>query len=82
MEELLKNAWIQGGAVGLLIVSGWIMWWLERAERILVQQRRDSLLENFLKFMTDYKDLLEKISDGMTVQKLLKEEFDKLRSKD
>lgn len=77
METIIQNAWIQGGAVGLLIASGWIMWWLERQERVLVQQRRDNLLETFLNFMNDYKDLLEQIAESMAIQKLIQEEFAK-----
>lgn len=78
MEELLNNIWVQAGAAGLFSISGWAMWWLERKERLATQQKLDTSLERFITFMNDYKDLLEKVTEGLAVQKLLEEKFNKL----
>ena len=49
MEDLLKSIWVQGGAFGLLGVSGWVVWWMERREHRL---SRDGFAET-LKALRD-----------------------------
>lgn len=81
MEELIKSIYTQGGALGLLAASGWILWWFERKERLSIQQKRDALLETILNFMHEQKDIIEKISEGLAVQELIKNEFGKYRDR-
>lgn len=81
MEELLKSVYAQAGAFGLLAISGWLMWWFERTERVKIQAKRDELLEIVLKFMSEQKDMIEKISDGLAFQSLLRDEFNKYRDR-
>ena len=81
MEELLKSVWAQAGAIGLLAASGWLSWWLERQERLKVQAKRDILLEQILTFMHEQRDTLEKVAEGLAVQKLFTDEFTKYRDR-
>ena len=82
MDELIKSIYTQAGALGLLAASGWILWWFERKERLKVQQKRDELLETILTFMHDQKDSIEKISEGLAVQDLIRSEMSKYRDRD
>lgn len=81
MEELIKSAYSQGGALGLLAISGWVLWWFERKERLAIQAKRDALLETILNFMNEQKDIIEKISEGLAVQELIKNELSKYRDR-
>lgn len=81
MDEILKNAWIQGGATGLLAISGWVLAYLVNQERKYVQARRDMLLEQILTFMNEEKDLLEKLTDRLDFQETLRKEIENLREK-
>lgn len=82
MEELIKSVYTQAGALGLLAISGWLLWWFERKERLKIQQKRDDLLETILNFMHEQKDTIEKISEGLAVQDLIRNELGKYRDKD
>lgn len=82
MEELIKSIYTQGGALGLLAVSGWLIAWLQYKERVKVQEQKDKLLETILNFMHEQKDTIEKISEGLAVQELIKTEIGKLRDRD
>jgi hypothetical protein len=81
MEELLKSVWAQAGAIGLLAASGWLTWWLERQERLKVQAKRDILLEQILAFMHEQRETLDKVAEGLAVQKLLNDEFTRYRDR-
>lgn len=81
MEELLKSVWAQAGAIGLLAISGWVVYYFERLERLKVQAKRDILLEQLLGFMHEQKDTIEKVAEGLAVQKLLTDEFTKIRDR-
>lgn len=77
MEELLRTAWAEGGAVGLLAISGWLMWWFERKERIRLQLKVEDLLQSLTKFMDEQGKTIEDLADKLQVEQLLKQEFDK-----
>lgn len=76
MEELLKSVWIQAGAMGILTISGWLMWWLERKERIQLLNNRLELSERFLNFMHEQKDVIEKLTEGLSVERLLRDKLE------
>lgn len=75
MEEILRSVWIQGGAIGLLIFSGYYLWWLERQERIRVQAKKDELTEKLLVFMESQKELVQDLVDGLDVKEMLRNEI-------
>lgn len=81
MQELLNSVWAQAGAIGLLAASGWIVYYLERLERLKVQAKRDILLEQLLTFMHEQKDTIEKVAEGLAVQELIRDEFNKNRDR-
>lgn len=81
MDALLNNIWIQAGSLGLLAASGWIVAYVVNKERRIVQDKRDYLLEQLLTFMHEQKDVIEKISDSLAFQQVLKDEISKLRDK-
>lgn len=78
MDTLLNNIYAQAGALGLLTISGWVMWYLERKERLSLQQKKDMMLEELIRFMSEQKDIIEKISEGLQIQELLRTEFIKI----
>lgn len=75
MEEILRYVWIQSGAIGLLIFSGYYLWWLERQERIRVQAKKDELTEKLLVFMESQKELVQDLVDGLDVKEMLRNEI-------
>jgi hypothetical protein len=77
MEELLRTAWIQGGAFGLLVLSGWFMFWLERQERMRLQLKVEELLQSLTKFMDEQGKTIEDLTDKLQVEQMLKQEFDR-----
>jgi hypothetical protein len=81
MESILNSAWAQGGAIGLLVVSGWILWWLERRERMQLQSKHEVFLEALFTFMNDQRDTLKDMAEKLALQEVLKDEFEKLRNK-
>lgn len=76
MEELLKSVWVQAGAMGILTISGWLMWWLERKERLEILRNRLELSERFLNFMHEQKDVIEKLTEGLSVERLLRDKLE------
>ena len=76
MEELLKSVWVQAGAMGILTISGWLMWWLERKERLEILKNRLELAERFLNFMHEQKDVIEKLTEGLNVERLLRDKLE------
>lgn len=76
MEELLKSVWIQAGAMGILTISGWVMWWLERKERLDLVKTQRELSERFLNFMHEQKDVIEKLTEGLNVERLLRDKLE------
>lgn len=82
MEELIRNAWLQAGALGLLAFSGWFIWYQEHKERIKLQDKYDSLLEKLLVFMNAQKDTVDKLAEGLSMQEILRDELNKYSSRD
>lgn len=41
MKEILQSVWLQGGAVGLLAVGGWVMFWIERRDHRETRKRAE-----------------------------------------
>lgn len=76
MEELLKSVWIQAGAMGILTISGWLMWWLERKERLELLRSRLELSERFLNFMHEQRDVIEKLTEGLNIERLLRDNLE------
>jgi hypothetical protein len=76
MEELLRSVWVQAGAMGILTISGWLMWWLERKERLEILRHRLELSEKFLNFMHEQKDVIEKLTEGLNVERLLRDKLE------
>lgn len=77
MEELLKTVWVEGGALGLLAISGWAMFWFERQERQRLQLKVEDLLQSLTKFMDEQGKTIEDLADKLQVEQMLKQEFDK-----
>ena len=79
MEEILTNAWAQYGALGALTVTGWVMWWYERRERIRLRIKNEELIERLFTFVSDQKDLLEKIAESLSLRTFIEKELEKMR---
>ena len=77
MEVLLQSVWAQGGAIGLLIVSGWALFWLERKERMRLQLKVEDLLKSLTEFMDEQEKTIEDLADKLAIDQLLKQELDR-----
>ena len=58
MEDLLKSVWLQGGALGLLGISGWVAWYFER-------RRNQSLLDTFIEMVKDNTIAMTKMEERL-----------------
>ena len=63
MEQILSTALAQGGAIGLLVISGWVMFWLERKEKIRLQLKVEELLQSLTLFMNEQTKTIEDLTD-------------------
>jgi len=73
METIVTNVWIQAGALGLLAISGWYMWWTERKERIELSHKYQQLIQKTLESNLELRGLLEELIEGLAVKDLLQE---------
>jgi len=71
MEELLNSIYAQTGALGLLAISGWMMWWFERKERLNVRTKYDEMYVNYMSITSELKDIMEPLNDYFDIKQLL-----------
>lgn len=77
MEGILTNAWLQGGALGLLFVvllGGWV---LERKERLSIQQHNVQIYNKTFDLTVELKVALIKTQEYLEKQQEYLEEQQK-----
>lgn len=77
METILESVWLQAGAFGVLTTTGWFIWWLERKERLRLQEKIEELLPTITNFMSEQEKTIKDLSEGMAIEELLKKELDR-----
>ena len=80
MIEIFSLLWAQLGAVGLLVGSGWAMWYLQRKEYIGLQEKYYTLVQQSFELQFEFKSTLEGIVEELTTRKLIDEYLAKIDS--
>lgn len=61
MEVLLEKVWLNAGALGLLTISGWAMWWFEHRERVSLTKERLDIFREMLALSSELKTTMDRI---------------------
>ncbi len=73
MESILEAVWLQYGALGLLSISGYVLWWLERKERMKLAGDYYALFEITLESDKELRILLSQLVEGLSIKEMLTE---------
>jgi len=71
MEALLSNVYAQAGAMGLLTLSGWMLWLLERKERRALFEKYDQVFRTSLRLNIELKKSIETLANTLDLRKFI-----------